>query len=163
MEAKEIEEKAIDYAGQFEERYQLALFKAFMNGAEWMQEQCHKDFLEASAEIEKQHVQDVRDLQEQMIMKACEWWSNHATEYLIDIEPDSYKPPRYIISLQAKIDYVKEMEESDMTDVQRRKIELLDRMIEEEKLIINNSQERIRRLEEKKDIVLQQEVQQFIK
>lgn len=82
------------------------MWDGFVEGAEWMQEQAHKEFLEANAEIEKQHVQDV----ENMIERACEWWSNHATEYLIiDIDPSRYKPPRYIISSQAKIDYVKAM------------------------------------------------------
>lgn len=39
------------------------MWDGFVEGAEWMQEQCHKDFLEASAEIEMQHVQDIKQKQ----------------------------------------------------------------------------------------------------
>lgn len=50
-----------------------------------------------------------------------------------------------------------------MTDLQRKKIELLDRMIEREKQKIEECQEEIKRLEEKMDIVLQQSVQHAMK
>lgn len=64
------------------------MWDGFVEGAEWMQEQCHKDLLDASAEIERPHVQDVRDLQEQMkllIDKMIEYNVDDCEEIWYDI------------------------------------------------------------------------------
>ena len=69
MDIEEIEKKAYSIAnllcGEDDSEAWHRTKEGAIFMAEWMQEQYHKDFLEADAEIEKQHVQDVRDLQEQ--------------------------------------------------------------------------------------------------
>lgn len=63
--AKEIYDNPLAHANRSCEMLLIQHCNDFITGAEWMQEQCHKDLLEANAEIEKQHVQDIKDLQGQ--------------------------------------------------------------------------------------------------
>lgn len=89
MNRKEIEKRAEMYVDSNPtEESDKDVYYAFVRGAEWMQEQCHKDLLDASAEIERPHVQDVIDLQEQMkllIDKMIEYNVDDCEEIWYDI------------------------------------------------------------------------------
>lgn len=96
MNNEEIEQKAqesLPTFGMTSDPYDAQLLRdgyydGFLAGAKWMQEQYHKDVLEASVEIEKQHVQDVKDLQEQMkllIDKMIEYNVDDCEEIWYDI------------------------------------------------------------------------------